>query len=94
MTTSKQLIPGVYQHYKGQSYLVFVCATHTENGEPMVVYRAGADEQSTTSNKSVDNRLWTRPAAMFNEQIDVDGVQVPRFKFMRPLHHSEKLGIY
>jgi hypothetical protein len=94
MTTLKQLIPGVYQHYKGQSYLVFVCTTHTESGEPMVVYRSDADEQNTTSDKPVDNRLWTRPAAMFNEQVEVNGAQVPRFRFMRPLHHSEKLEIY
>ncbi len=42
---------------------------HSETLEPMTLYRAlyGA------------HGLWVRPAAMFNEQVLIDGVMQPRF---------------
>jgi len=84
MPSNEKLIPGVYQHYKGSSYLVFVTAEHTETEENLVVY----------TNLAADPQLWVRPAAMFNEKVEVDGTLLPRFKFIRPLHHSERLQIY
>jgi len=84
MDTVNKLLPGIYQHYKGQSYLVFVTASHTETDEAMVVYTSSSN----------DKILWTRPASMFSETVDSNGEQVPRFRFIRPLHHSEKLLIY
>lgn len=61
--------PGIYQHYKGQLYQVVEVATHSETREKLVVYRPLYGERE----------LWVRPLAMFDEQIDVDGVLVPRF---------------
>jgi hypothetical protein len=60
---------GLYRHYKGGQYEVIDTARHSETREPMTVYRAlyGA------------NGLWVRPAAMFNEQVLIDGVMQPRF---------------
>ena len=84
MNSHKDVIPGVYQHYKGKSYLVFVSVSHTETDERMVVY----------ASTSADGILWTRPSAMFSEEVEIDGKRLPRFKFLRPLHHSEKLLIY
>jgi len=84
MSTNNDVIPGIYQHYKGQSYLVFVTANHTETGEDMVVYTSSL----------ADGQLWTRPSSMFSESVIVNGQQLPRFRFIRPLHHSEKLHIY
>ena len=84
MTSYEQLIPGVYQHYKGASYLVFISAKHTEAKEDIVVY----------TNITGSKQLWARPSSMFSEKVDFNGVLVPRFKFIRPLHHSEKLQIY
>jgi len=43
-----------------------------ETLEAMVVYRALYGEQ----------RLWVRPAAMWNEEVDVDGVKVRRFSLV------------
>jgi hypothetical protein len=61
---------GLYRHYKGGLYEVIGTARHSESLEPMTVYRAlyGA------------HGLWVRPAAMFAETIEVDGVVRPRFE--------------
>ena len=44
-------------------------ARHSETLEPMTVYRALYGEQG----------LWVRPAAMFAEDITLEGVRQPRF---------------
>jgi hypothetical protein len=61
---------GLYRHYKGGLYEVIGTARHSESLEPMTVYRAlyGA------------HGLWVRPAAMFAETIEMDGVVRPRFE--------------
>lgn len=68
------LRPGIYQHYKGQLYQVIEVATHSETEEKLVVYRPLYGERE----------LWVRPLAMFDEQIDVNGVLVPRFSWQSP----------
>ncbi|BDU53842.1 DUF1653 domain-containing protein [Limnohabitans sp. INBF002] len=61
---------GLYRHYKGGQYEVIGTARHSETLEAMTVYRAlyGA------------HGLWVRPAAMFSETIEIDGVVRPRFE--------------
>ena len=63
---------GQYRHYKGLYYEVVATARHSETLEPMTLYRAlyGAQE------------LWVRPAAMFNEEVVVDGVRQRRFSWI------------
>ncbi len=61
---------GVYCHYKGKEYEVLYTAKHSETLEEMVVYRALYGE----------GKVWVRPLSMWNESVDVDGKQVPRFK--------------
>ena len=61
--------PGLYRHYKGQPYEVIGTARHSETLEPMTLYRALYGERG----------LWVRPAAMFNEEVVIDGVRQPRF---------------
>ena len=60
---------GTYRHYKGGLYEVVGCARLSETLEPMTVYRALYGEGG----------LWVRPAAMFAEQVTIDGVLQPRF---------------
>ena len=60
---------GRYRHYKGGLYEVIATARHSETLEPMTVYRALYGEQG----------LWVRPAAMFAEDITLEGVRQPRF---------------
>ena len=61
---------GLYRHYKGGEYEVIGTARHSETLEPMTVYRAlyGA------------HGLWVRPAAMFAETVEIDGVVRQRFE--------------
>ena len=66
------LRPGRYQHYKGNDYTVIGVARHSETLEEVVVYRAEYGERG----------LWVRPAAMFQETVEVDGVTMPRFRLV------------
>ncbi len=59
--------PGRYRHYKGGLYDVIGSVRHSETLEPMTLYRALYGEQG----------LWVRPAAMFNEMIQVMGESGP-----------------
>ena len=62
--------PGLYRHYKGLMYEVVGTARHSENLEPMTLYRALYGAQG----------LWVRPAAMFLERVSVEGQMRPRFE--------------
>ena len=61
--------PGLYRHYKGMRYEVLGTVRHSESLEPMTLYRALYGEHG----------LWVRPAAMFNEEVVIDGLRQPRF---------------
>jgi hypothetical protein len=39
MNITEAIVPGRYQHYKGQEYQVFEVARHSETEAPLVVYR-------------------------------------------------------
>ena len=70
-----ELLPGRYRHFKGNEYELLFIATHSENREPMVVYRALYGEGG----------LWVRPAAMWQEQVQRDGYSGPRFVYLGPM---------
>jgi hypothetical protein len=61
--------PGKYRHYKGGLYDVLGTVRHSETLEPLTLYRALYGQMG----------LWVRPAAMFNGELLVDGVQSKRF---------------
>jgi hypothetical protein len=61
--------PGLYRHYKGNLYEVLDTVRHSETLEPLTLYRALYG----------DRGLWVRPAAMFAEDVVIDGVRQPRF---------------
>ena len=63
---------GIYKHYKGNQYKVIDIARHSETEELLVLYRPMYGDES----------LWVRPFAMFFEKVTVDGVLVPRFKYV------------
>ena len=68
---------GKYRHYKGKEYEVVGVATHSETLEELVVYKA----LYTIEGKG-ENSLWVRPRAMFEEEIEVDGVVRKRFEYI------------
>ena len=63
---------GKYRHFKGNEYELIDIALHSETMEPMVVYRALYGEQG----------LWVRPASMWNEIVEKDGYNGPRFQYI------------
>lgn len=64
-----EIKPGKYRHFKGGEYEVLGIARHSETGEEVVVYRALYG----------DFGLWVRPASMWNETVERDGVTCRRF---------------
>ena len=67
-----EIQPGRYRHYKGNEYTVLGVARHSETLEELVVYRQEYGERG----------LWVRPARMFAESVEVEGVAVPRFRLL------------
>jgi hypothetical protein len=67
------ITPGRYRHFKGKEYEVVGVARHSETLEEFVVYRALYESEFGV------NALWIRPAAMFLELVEKEGVRVPRF---------------
>ncbi len=69
---NKKLQLGVYQHYKGNKYLVLGTAKHSETLEELVLY--------TTLYENKESALWVRPLEMFLENVVVNGKKVERFR--------------
>lgn len=63
---------GIYRHYKGNMYRLLFMARHSETLEEMVVYQDVHDS----------DKYWARPAAMWEETVNVDGKTVPRFEYV------------
>ena len=68
-----ELKKGLYKHYKGNLYEVFMMAQHSETEEWMVVYKALYGEEG----------MWVRPYDMFVEKVEVDVKMVSRFEFVK-----------
>jgi len=65
-----ELETGLYRHYKGNMYEVYMTAQHSETEEWMVVYKALYGDEG----------MWVRPYDMFMELVEVDGQMTERFK--------------
>jgi hypothetical protein len=63
---------GTYLHYKNQQYRVLGIVQHSETLEYLVYYQALYGERG----------YWVRPLEMFTEIIIVNGIKVPRFKWV------------
>lgn len=71
---AKSLKIGIYEHYKdtNKRYRVLGICRHSETLEEMVIYKALYGNEDT----------WIRPLYMFFDEVEVDGVYVPRFKYI------------
>ncbi|MGF6299653.1 hypothetical protein OKW43_001986 [Paraburkholderia sp. WC7.3g] len=57
-----------YRHYKGGIYeLVCEATLESDQTVTMIVYKAA------------NGTIWTRPATVFFERVEHEGVEVPRF---------------
>jgi len=80
--SDKKLLAGLYLHYKGQEYEVMEVARHTETQEWVVVYRCLYGDYS----------LWVRPYDMFIEMVVINGVKIPRFRYVRDIKKDNANG--
>ena len=67
-----ELKKGIYKHYKGNLYEVFMTAQHSETEEWMVVYKALYGEEG----------MWVRPYDMFVEKVQYEGKEIDRFSYV------------
>ena len=66
-------VGGKYRHYKGNQYQILAIARSSENvGEELVVYQDLSDA----------SKIWARPRAMFEEEVEVEGRRMPRFTYL------------
>ncbi|MGI6497826.1 MAG: DUF1653 domain-containing protein [Oscillospiraceae bacterium] len=63
---------GKYRHFKGKEYQLLYVARHSETQEEMIVYRALYG----------DRGVWVRPASMWDEAVEQDGILRPRFQWI------------
>ena len=66
---------GLYKHYKGNMYQVYMTAQHSETQEWMVVYKALYGQKG----------MWVRPYEMFVQKVEIEGVLKERFSFVEEL---------
>ena len=62
----------LYRHYKGNLYRLLYIARHSETLEEMVIYQ------------DVNNpeKIWARPASMWEETVEVGEERVSRFQYL------------
>lgn len=68
---------GKYKHYKGKQYEVIGLTRHSETLEELVLYKA-----LYSSEEFGDDALWVRPRKMFFEMVNLNGKEIPRFRFI------------
>lgn len=83
------LINGIYQHYKGSYYRVTEICYHHENNHKAVVcyfkcdingiYQSIRDEKDNI----IGNQPFYRELEQFFELVDIIGIKVQRFKFVK-----------
>lgn len=68
-----------FQHYRNkQRYELIGTAIHSETLEEMVIYKALYESKDFGM-----NQIWVRPKAMFFEEVEHEGQQVPRFLLIK-----------
>lgn len=69
---SNKIPLGLYRHYKGKDYSVLGFAKDSETQELMVLYVPLYG----------DGGYWVRPLKMFTEELEIEGIITPRFKYI------------
>ena len=63
---------GLYRHYKGNLYRLLYIARHSETLEEMVIYQ----------DVNCPEKIWARPASMWEETVEAGGERVFRFQYL------------
>ncbi len=66
--------PGIYEHFKGRRYRVIGVGKHSETLEDLVFYEALYENELS--------KLWARPLESFAGEVEIEGKNVPRFKYV------------
>ena len=75
-TLIDQIKPGdTWRHYKNKDYRILTVSCDTETLTWYVVYEALYDNPVS--------KIWHRPIDMFLEEVDINGVNRPRFKHIK-----------
>lgn len=69
---AQKIIPGIYEHYKGNRYRVINLARHSETLEEVVIYQALYGEYG----------LWIRPVTVWCRTVPIGNKETPRFRFI------------
>lgn len=70
----------IYQHFKkGNYYEVIIVAEEVDTALSYVVYK----QIPKNDEQVVDEKIWTRVLKNFTEDVELDGVKVPRFKVVK-----------
>lgn len=78
---TKAVLPGVYKHYKGDFYKVSGLGTYEETLETVVIYNPIHHDDGINFNED-SSKTWVRPISSWVEEVEVNGVKVPRFKYI------------
>lgn len=71
--SSRIVVNGIYQHYRGTEYRVLQLCGHAQTLEVMVLY------ESCGPNKRV---VWVQPLKEFESTVEYFGKQVAKFRFV------------
>ena len=72
---SNRIQPGqIWRHYKNKDYRIITVSCCTETLKWYVVYEALYENNVS--------QIWHRPLEMFLESIEIDGIIIPRFKYI------------
>ena len=69
---------GIYQHYKGNFYRIIGIGKHSDTMEDMVIYQWLYD-----SPEFWPNPLRVKEKKLFEQTVEINEKQVPRFTFVR-----------
>jgi len=75
--------PGIYRHYKGGEYELLELAESSEDKSELVIYRSLKDD-----------KVWARPASMWEEEVVVGAEKKIRFEFLRETEADSFEGKY